>query len=135
MQHFCIAFPIQPGRTRALNDFVETITERWSEYEDFQNRSGVQKVAWFLQSSPDGDQLLIYNEGEDFVRLARDFGASTHPFDDWFAQQLQDITGVDGARSTLRGSQSCYSNTATDARLQLGMLRDRRSMRPSGART
>jgi hypothetical protein len=33
----------------------------------------VQKVVWFLQSSPHGGQFLIYNGGEDLSRLARDF--------------------------------------------------------------
>ena len=96
MQQLCIALPIQPGKTQALKEFVKTITEsRWGEYEDFQHRSRVQKVGWFLQSSPRGDQFLIYNEGEDFARLASDFAVSTHPFDVWFGQQLQEITGVD----------------------------------------
>jgi hypothetical protein len=96
MQQLCLALPVQPGKTPALKEFVKTITEsRWGEYEDFQKRSRVQKVAWFLQSSPHGDQFLIYNEGEDFVRLISEFAASTHPFDVWFGQQLQEITGVD----------------------------------------
>jgi len=96
MQHLCIALPIQPGKTQDLKDFVNTLTEsRWAEYDDFQKRSRVQKVVWFLQSSPHGDQFLIYNAAEDLSRLASDFFASTHPFDLWFGQQLQEITGVD----------------------------------------
>jgi hypothetical protein len=96
MQHLCIALPVQPGKTQVLKEFVKSIKEsRWKEYEDFQNRSRVQKVVWFLQSSPHGDQFLIYNGGEDFTRLSREFGASTHPFDLWFGQQLQEITGID----------------------------------------
>ena len=96
MQLLCIALPIQSGKTHVLRDFVKAITEsRWKEYEAFQERSRVQKVTWCLQRSPHGDQLLIYNEGDDFTRLSADFAASTHPFDAWFRQQLQDITGVD----------------------------------------
>src|SRR6266536_5654564 len=55
------------------------------------------KGGWFLQSSPHGDQFLIYNEGEDFARLASEFAVSTQPFDIWFGQQPQEITGVDVA--------------------------------------
>jgi hypothetical protein len=96
MQHLCIAFPIQPGKTQVLKDFVTTLTDsRSAEFDDFQKRSRVQKVVWFLQSSPRGDQFLIYNGGDDLSRLASDFFASTHPFDLWFGQQLQEITGVD----------------------------------------
>jgi hypothetical protein len=98
MQHLGIALPIQPGKAPALRTFVRTITElKWRDYEEFQSRSRVQRVAWFLQGSPQGDQLLIYNEGEDFAKLVSDFGPSTHPFDVWFRQQLQDITGLDFA--------------------------------------
>jgi hypothetical protein len=96
MQQLCLALPVQPGKTQALKEFVATLTgPRWGEYGDFQERSRVQKVTWALQSSPHGDQLLIYNEGEDFARLISEFAASTHPFDVWFGQQLQEITGVD----------------------------------------
>jgi hypothetical protein len=96
MQQLCIALPIQPGKMQALEDFVNTITEsRWTEYEDFQVRSNVQKVAWCLQSLPHGDEFLIYNEGDDFARLVTDFGTSTHPFDVWFRDQLEAITGLD----------------------------------------
>jgi hypothetical protein len=96
MQHLCIALPIRPGKTQDLKDFVKTLTEsRWAEYDDFQKRSRVQKVVWFLQSSPHGDQFLIYNGGEDLSQLASDFFESTHPFDLWFGQQLHEITGVD----------------------------------------
>src|SRR5262245_28895299 len=99
MQQLCIALPIEPGKTQALKEFVKTITEsRWREYEDFQKRSRVQKVTWFLQSSPRGDQFLIYNEGEDFARLTREFAASTHPFDVWLKQKFLEITGVDTDR-------------------------------------
>jgi hypothetical protein len=95
MEQLCLALPIRPGQTQALQEFVQTITEsKWREYEDFQKRSRVQKVTWSLQSSPQGDQLLIYNEGEDFTRLSREFAGSTHSFDIWFGQQLQQITGV-----------------------------------------
>ena len=96
MQQLCIAFPIQPGKTQALKEFVKTITEsRWKEYEDFQERSRVQKVTWCLQSSPQGDLVVIYNEGDDFTRLFSEFAVSTHPFDVWFRQKALEISGVD----------------------------------------
>lgn len=99
MQHRCIALPVLPGKTQALKEFVTIITEsRWIEYEDFQQRSRVQKVTWCLQRSPHGDQFLIYNEADDFPRLLSEFGASTHPFDVWVRQNCLDITGVDMGR-------------------------------------
>jgi hypothetical protein len=96
MQQLCLALPLQPGKTQVLKEFVNTITEsRWSEYDDFQRRSRVEKVTWCLQRSPHGDQFLIYNEAEDFPTLIREFALSTHPFDTWFRQQALEITGVD----------------------------------------
>jgi hypothetical protein len=95
-QHLCIALPIQSGKTQVLKEFVKTLKgSRWSEFQDFQKRSRVQRVVWFVQSSPHGDQFLIYNGGDDLSNLASDFLASTHPFDLWFGRQLQEITGVD----------------------------------------
>ncbi len=97
MQQLCIALPIQPGKTQALKEFVKTITEsRWKEYEDFQERSRVQKVTWCLQSSPLGDLFLIYNEGEDFAKLMSEFAVSTHPFDVWFRQKALKALGITG---------------------------------------
>jgi len=96
MQHLCIALPIQSGKTQVLKEFVKTLKEsRWNEFGDFQKRSRVQRVVWFVQSSPHGDQFLIYNGGEDLSNLASDFFASTHPFDLWFGRQLHEISGVD----------------------------------------
>jgi hypothetical protein len=104
MQHLCIALPVQSGKTQVLKEFVKTIREsRWNEFEDFQKRSRVEKVVWFAQSSPYGDQLVIYNGGEDLSNLASDFIASTHPFDLWFGRQLQDITGVDFRKLSASG--------------------------------
>ena len=56
-----------------------------------------------MQSSSHGDQLVIYNGGEDLSKLASDFLASTHPFDLWFGRQLQDITGVDFRKLSASG--------------------------------
>ena len=75
---------------------MTTIREsRWGDYEDFQKRAKVQKVTWCLQRSPHGDQLLIYDEGEDLAWLISEFAVSSHPFDLWFKQQALEITGVD----------------------------------------
>jgi len=96
MEQLCLALPVQPGKTQALREFVETLTgSRWGEYEDLQKRSKVQKVTWCLQRSPHGDQLLIYNEGEDLAWLMSEFAASTHPSDVWFKRQALEVTGVD----------------------------------------
>jgi len=92
----CIALPIQPGKTQILREFVKAIADaRWEEYGDFQKRCRVQKVTWCLQSSPHGDQFVIYNEAADFAWLMREFAVSAHPFDVWFRQKLQESTGVD----------------------------------------
>jgi hypothetical protein len=68
------------------------------EYEEFQRRCRVSKVTWCLQGSAHGDQFVIYNEAEDFVRLMSEFAASTHSFDVWFRQKLTEITGIDFTR-------------------------------------
>jgi hypothetical protein len=65
------------------------------EYEDFQKRCRVQKVTWCLQSSPHGDQFVLYNDAEDFTWLINEFAEINAPFDVWFRQKLQEITGVD----------------------------------------
>jgi hypothetical protein len=96
VEQLCLALPVQPGKTQALREFVQTITEsRWGEYEEAQKRYRVQKAIWCLQRSPHGDQFLAYNEGEDLARLFSEFAVSTNPFDVWFRQNLLEMTGVD----------------------------------------
>lgn len=61
MPAFCMVFPVKPGKAPAIKDFArETMGPRRREFEASEKRLGISKEAWFLQSSPQGDLVLLY---------------------------------------------------------------------------
>ncbi len=95
MPAFCIAFPVLPGKRGALKEFGKTVTARRREFEASEKRLGIPKEAWFAQSTPQGDLVLIYFEAKDPARALGEFARSQDPFDLWFKEQVKAITGVD----------------------------------------
>jgi hypothetical protein len=47
------------------------------------------------QESPEGSVIVDYFEAEDVARVFHDFVVSQSPFDRWFKQRFQAITGLD----------------------------------------
>ena len=74
----CIALPIQPGKTRALGEDTNGF------------KMGGNTVLPKEVQGSEGDMVPAH-----FASLIREFAASTHPFDVWFRQKLQESTGVD----------------------------------------
>lgn len=101
MNSFAIAVPIQPGKTQALRDFVADIDgPRRAEEEAFHREFGTKREAMWLQSTPQGDLVVIYWEGEDaesyndaFFKLV----ASDDPFGAWLRDRFADIYGLDAS--------------------------------------
>ena len=90
-----VAFPILPGKTEQWRGFIAEMNgPRRAEYEAAQQRFGVH---WriFLQQTPQGDLVIATAEGADPARAFRQLGAGDDAFTQWWAQQIQDIHGVD----------------------------------------
>ena len=96
MPAFCIALPVLPGKAEALRKFGENVnTTRRREFEASERRLNIPKEAWFLQSTPQGDLVLIYFEHREPAKALGEFIASQDRFDRWFKDQVKEITGVD----------------------------------------
>ncbi len=90
------AFPILAGKTEALRKFAKPLSgPKSKEFDAFQKRFKTDKETWFLQSSPQGDMVIVYFESKDPVKVMGDFVASKHPFDVWYKDEVKEISGVD----------------------------------------
>jgi len=89
-----IAFPLLPGKRDALDRLVRALTgERKSEYDTAQ--ATVLRESWFVQSTPQGDLIIVHFDAPDVEAVFAGLATSQEPFDVWFRDQVLDITGVD----------------------------------------
>ena len=96
MDQVCLVLPIKEGKCDAARDFMHELeTERKAEYGVSERRIGIDKEAWYLSSSPAGDQLVAYMETPDFGHALETFSQSREPFDMWFKQRRDESTGLD----------------------------------------
>ncbi len=89
-----IAFmaPILPGaadRARAFGR--EAFSGRLAEHTASRRALGVSQESVTLCSSPQGDVLCVYLEGDDPVRGNQQFAASQSAYDRWFKDQCRSI--------------------------------------------
>ncbi len=91
---YAFAMPILPGKTAAMQRFVqEVLGPRKREYDDLQRRQGVTQERYYLQASPEGDLVLVTGEGT-FTPPSQFLDVAGNPFDRWFIDQVQDVTGT-----------------------------------------
>jgi|GEM_PF-933117 hypothetical protein len=90
-------FPLKAGKTEEWRAWVaEILGPRRSEYEAFSRRVGLRTQRAYLQHTPQGDQAIIYLEGEDLQRTFQHLRTSQDPFAVWVRQRTIDIfDGVD----------------------------------------
>jgi hypothetical protein len=91
---YAFAMPILSGKTPAARGFIqEVLGPRKREYDDLQRRQGVTSERYYLQSSPEGDQVIVTGEGT-FTPPSQFLDVAGNPFDRWFIDQIQDFTGI-----------------------------------------
>jgi hypothetical protein len=96
MQHALFALPIQSGKTDAARAFLQELEgQRKGQYGVSEKRLQITKEVWALQQSPMGDLFVIFFQTNDLGGALGQFVASQDEFDQWFKQQVKDITGVD----------------------------------------
>jgi hypothetical protein len=96
MAVFNAAFPVLPGKTEQARAFAEEVMgSRRRDFDESQARFGATRETWTLQSSPDGDVVLVYFEAPDIEKGFATLAESNEPFDVWFRQRVQEINGVD----------------------------------------
>jgi hypothetical protein len=96
MAVFNAAFPVLPGKADQARAFAKEIMgARRRDFDESQARFGATKETWSLQSTPDGDFMLVWFEAPDIEKGFATLSESTEPFDVWFRQQVLEVSGVD----------------------------------------
>jgi hypothetical protein len=96
MDQVCLVLPVKAGMGGSARDFMRELeTERKVDYAVSERRIGIDKEAWYLASTPAGDQLVAYMETPDFAAALAAFSSSRDPFDLWFKERLDESTGLD----------------------------------------
>ena len=91
-----IAFPILPGKGEELKRLGQELAgARRDELVQTNRRLGLRTENWYLQSTPMGQMVIVYLEGDDPVRSFQDLASSQTPFHTWFKEQVQAISGID----------------------------------------
>jgi hypothetical protein len=82
--------PLAPGETERARAFVADAYHR-DEFAASRRRLNVNGELLTLHSTPQGDIVGIYIEGDDPAKGNAGFAASQDPFDLWFKEQLTKI--------------------------------------------
>jgi len=135
MASLAFALPLRAGKTEEWRAWSsEILGPRRSEYEAFSRKLGLKTQRAYLQHTPQGDQAIIYMEGNDLQRTFRELQMSQDPFAVLLRQQTQDLFGVD-LTQTDPGALSQYvftwpsaqedeaSYKASERMERLGMIR------------
>jgi hypothetical protein len=94
MSSTALMVPILPNKRDQLFEFANALSgARASEYAESQE--SVLNETWYLQSTPMGDFLIVHFEAPNPAGVFAALAESATPFDTWFRQQAQEITGVD----------------------------------------
>lgn len=89
-------FPIKSGQVEAARAFANVCAgKRRSEFVASEQRMGITCEQWYVRHVSNVDLLVSHFEGEDLDASATTFVASNDPFDLWFKEQFQAITGID----------------------------------------
>jgi hypothetical protein len=99
MASLAFVFPLRAGKTEEWRDWAEEILgPRRSEYEASSRRVGLRTQRWYLQHTPQGDQAIMYLEGDDLQRTFQELRTSQDQFAVWLRQQAKDL--LDGSYLT-----------------------------------
>ena len=98
---FAIAIPILPGKKDQWKKFADDLKGRYKkEFNESRKNLGVQERT-FLQSTPNGDFVLVTLEGEKPEEAFTKFAEQSDEFTKWFSQQVKDIHGIDLAQKSV----------------------------------
>ena len=111
--------PLAPGATERARAFVDDAYHR-DAFAASRRRLNVYGELLTLHSTPQGDIVGIYIEGDDPVRGNAGFAASKDPFDLWFKEELTKIfpPAVDFSKP-IEGVEELFDSTKV-ADLSLG---------------
>jgi hypothetical protein len=97
MESLAFVFPLRAGKTEEWRAWIaEILGPRRSEYEAFSRKHGIKTQRAYLQRTPQGDQAILYLEGDDLQRTFQHLRTAQDPFTIWVRQRTKDLfDGVD----------------------------------------
>lgn len=90
------AFPVLSGKEEQLRKFAaELAGDRRSEASSFYRSFGVTRESWHLQHTEHGYWVIGVTEiSDDPEGKAQAYATSERPFDRWFKNHVQEISGI-----------------------------------------
>ena len=100
MQTIAFAAPILPGKTQSDRDAMESVVhgDRHADFQASRKRAGITREAAWIQSTPDGDVVVVLIEASDIQAAMGTLATSEDPFDHWFREHIKDVHGMDMAQ-------------------------------------
>ena len=94
MASFVFAVPIRDGKADAWRQVAREFTgPRREDFLGHVRRIGLRHQEWWV--TPQGDMLIVANEGDEPEQMMPKFAASSHPFDDEWKKFILDTLGID----------------------------------------
>lgn len=117
MQSMAFALPILPGNTEADRAALESCMngERTAAYRASRERLGYTRESVWIQTTPAGDFVVVYLEGEDLEAAMVGISTSSEPFDCWFREFNKEMHGVDLANGSPTTPELCLDYRAVAA--------------------
>jgi hypothetical protein len=95
MAMMAAAFPILPGKTEEWRQWIGELNgPRHDAFARSRRDLGVNERT-FLQSTPEGDIVIVTLEGDDPAAAFRRFAAADDEFSRWFLQHVRKFHGFD----------------------------------------
>lgn len=98
MKSVLFTMPLKSGKLPAYKAFIDECTtgSKQEEYKDLLLRYGLNSTKMWLQTLDGKDYaMFIHDMDDDGMEKLKAWDASTHPFDQWFNQQLHDCYDFD----------------------------------------
>ncbi len=89
MAIYYFAAPLAPGKTEAWKRYTDEMKgQRREEWTRARRKMGIHAEQVWLQSTPNGDIVVVGLEIDDITKLFDRFMKSNDPFDTWFREKV-----------------------------------------------
>jgi len=94
MASVAYALPIQPGKSQQSRNFASELAgPRKAEHHAQRKAHGFTSIRVWRQRTPQ-EMIIVCAEADDLDQALNNHATSNHPFDQWFKQNVQEITGL-----------------------------------------
>jgi hypothetical protein len=85
------------GKTQEWKTFAKELKgAKKKDYMAMLKRGGIEHELVCLQHTPQGDFVVVYDEGKNVSKWAGKLAASKEPFDKWFMKKIGELHGLTG---------------------------------------